>query len=328
MPPLQPTGDPATDLALLRAWLDAGTDQRLLIETSGSTGAPKRVLLTRDAVLASVEASARRVGTGRWVLRLPSSYIAGIQVLVRSLVAGQEPSLDGDMDEGDCLSLVPTQLHRALTDADETKRLAACHVVLLGGGPFDPELRERAEAAGINIVATYGASETAGGCVYDGYPLDGVAMVIGGDGRIQLGGATIFEGYDGDEELTRRHLIDGWFLTNDAGRLADDGRLQLLGRLDDVVVSGGVKIPLPAVSRRLREHPRVEHAECVGIEDAEWGTRVVAVVVGRLSLDQARDWVSEVHPRAWAPRSVTRVDAIPLLDNGKVDRRALEELAR
>lgn len=326
---LRPTGDAAADVAALRTWLDDPDPLRLVIETSGSTGVPKRVVLSRDAVRASVEASARRVGTGRWVLALPSAYVAGVQVICRSLVAGHQPTIGLDrLEDGDRLSLVPTQLHRALGDPELTRRLAGCAVVLLGGGPIDPALRARAEDAGVPVVATYGASETAGGCVYDGYPLDGVGVVVGDDGRIRLGGPTIFDGYEDDQALTERHLVDGWYVTDDAGRLDEDGRLRVLGRLDDVIVTGGVKVPLPAVATTIRTHADVEAAECVGLPDDEWGTRLVAVVVGDAGLDELRDHVALTHPRSWAPRAVVRVEQIPVLANGKVDRAALEELAR
>ena len=187
----------------------------------------------------------------------------------------------------------------------------------------------RAEEEGLRVVATYGSAETAGGCVYDGYPLDGVDVAVDPDGRIRISGQTLFEGYDGDRELTERVLVDGWFLTSDAGRLDDDGRLHVLGRIDDVVVTGGVNVPLPAVAARLRAHPGVTAAEVVGVPDPEWGQRVVAFVVatGPMSLAEARDWVAEVHPRSWAPRDVVSVDALPMLDNGKVDRMALRERA-
>ena len=120
-------------------------------------------------------------------------------------------------------------------------------------------------------MATYGSAETAGGCVYDGLPLDGVAVAIGADGRIRIGGPTLFEGYDGDPALTAEVLVDGWFLTADAGRFDEDGRLQVLGRLDDMVVSGGVKVPTGIVAARLREHPGVTAAEVGGVPDDEWG---------------------------------------------------------
>jgi len=325
------TGEPADVVATVRGWLDAEAPPPLVVETSGSTGRPKRVLLSREAVLASVAVTARRLGSeGRWALRLPASYVAGLQVITRSLVAGHDPVLDG-WGEATHTSLVPTQLHRMLDDPAETARLAAMEVVLLGGGPVDPRLRRRAEDAGVRVVATYGMAETCGGCVYDGLALDGVAVALGADGRIRLGGPVLFSGYDGDPAATAEVLVDGWFLTSDAGRLDEDGRLQVLGRLDDVVVSGGVNVPTPAVAARLREHPGVADAAVVGVPDDEWGTRVVAFVVPTgstdLDLNDARDWVAECHPRSWAPRELVVVDDLPLLPNGKLDRLALRERA-
>lgn len=331
-------------VASLRAWLGAPDEPApWVVETSGSTGRPKRVVLPRAAVLASVAASARRLGaSGAWVLALPASYVAGVQVVARSLVAGHEPVL---VEEHGSLaaavaalpagvdgfvSLVPTQLHRALDDPEDTAALASLHTVLLGGGPIDASLRERAVAAGVHVVATYGSAETAGGCVYDGVPLDGVGLALGPDGRIRLGGPTLFAGYDGDPALTAEVLVDGWFHTSDAGRLDDDGRLQVLGRLDDVVVTGGVNVPAPAVAARLREHPGVAAAEVLGVPDDEWGGRLVAFVVGAtgpVALDELRAWVADAHPRSWAPRQVVDLEALPLLANGKPDRVALRAMA-
>ncbi|MGH3361056.1 MAG: AMP-binding protein [Nocardioides sp.] len=326
-----PRGTPAKDVVdRLRAWLAVAEEpEPLVVETSGSTGVPKRVVLSRRAVLASVAATERRLGgSGRWVLALPPTYIAGVQVICRALVAGHEPVLaDGAVPSGGFISLVPTQLHRMLEDRGQVAALRDFRTVLLGGGPIDPALRERAAAAGLAVVATYGSAETAGGCVYDGYPLDGVAIALGTDGRIRIGGPTLFDGYEGDPGLTAESLVDGWYLTSDAGRLDEDGRLHVLGRLDDVVVSGGVNVPLPAVAARLRAHPDVAAAEVVGVPDEEWGQRVVAFVVGELARDAARDWVAEAHPRSWAPREVVVVEALPMLANGKVDRMALRERA-
>ncbi|WP_307816510.1 AMP-binding protein [Nocardioides limicola] len=330
------------DVAALSDWLAAEDDRPLLVETSGSTGAPKRVLLSRDAVKASAQASARRLGaTGPWLLALPVSYVAGVQVLVRSLLAGHRPTLLDEhpsvaaavaaMPAGDrFVSLVPTQLGRLLDDPDEAAALATCHTVLLGGGPIDPALRERAAAAGIRVVATYGAAETAGGCVYDGLPLDGVGVALGDDGRIRIAGPILFHGYDGDPGSTAAHLVDGWYLTADAGRFDLDGRLQVLGRLDDMLISGGVKVPAPVVARLLRGHPSITDVEVVGVADGEWGQRVVALVVPAgtpPTLAQIRDFVADEHPRSWAPRELVVLDRLPLLGNGKVDRQALLALA-
>lgn len=335
MEDLTPVGAPAAVVEQLRGWLAGPADVRLVVATSGSTGAPKRVALTRDAVLASVAASARRLGaTGPWVLALPPTYVAGVQVVVRSLVAGHEPVLlerDGwPAGESWFVSLVPTQLGRLLEDDDAAAALRRAHTVLLGGGPIDPSLRQRAVATGVRVVATYGAAETAGGCVYDGLPLDGVAVAVGEGGRIRIGGPTLFEEYVDDPVLTAQTLVDGWYLTSDAGRIDEDGRLVVLGRVDDVVVSGGINVPAVAVAARIREHPAVAAAEVLGVPDEEWGNRVVAFVApaSAVALEDLRDWVAAEHPRAWAPRDLVVVDAIPLLPNGKPDRQALLALAR
>jgi O-succinylbenzoic acid--CoA ligase len=316
----------------LAGWLDSDAPDPWIVETSGSTGRPKRVRLSRAAVRASVDVSARRLGgAGRWLLALPASYVAGVNVITRSLAAGAPPVVLGDRPfreaaRGcDFVSLVPTQLHRLLaTDADV---LAGFHTVLLGGGPIEPALRARAAEAGVNVVATYGSAETCGGCVYDGLPLDGVGLAIGADGRVRISGPTLFSGYEGDPALTREVLVDGWFLTSDAGRLDEDGRLRLLGRMDDMVISGGVNVPAAAVAARLREHPGVESAEVLGVPDEEWGHRLVAFVVGAPTLDELRDWVAERHPRSWAPRQLVTLPALPMLGNGKTDRIALRSLA-
>ena len=324
-------------VAGLSAWLGGTDDEPLVVETSGSTGRPKRVVLSRRAVLASVAATARRLGgEGRWLLALPAAYVAGAQVVCRSVLAGappvlleDHPSLAAAVEAGRpaYLSLVPTQLHRLLDSADDVAALRTLRTVLIGGGPVDPALRARAAAAGVAAVATYGSAETAGGCVYDGVALDGVGLATEADGRLRVTGPVLFDGYEDDPELTARALVDGWFRTEDAARIDEDGRLQVLGRLDDVVVTGGVNVPAPAVARRLREHPAVREAEVLGVPDEEWGNRLVAFVAGELGLDDAREWVARVHPRSWAPRQLVALDALPLLANGKVDRLQLARLA-
>ncbi len=332
---LRPSDEPSVAIRQLSRWLEADTPAPLLIETSGSTGRPKGVVLPRRAVLASVEASARRLGaSGRWLLALPSSYVAGVQVIVRSLVAGHEPVVVDGLDVGRAsathhgdtptfVSLVPTQLHRIMTDPDQAAALARCHTVLVGGAGLDPDLRRRAEEQGVRLVSTYGSSETAGGCVYDGLPLDGVAVTLGAEGRIRIGGPTLFSHYDNDPALTAETVVDGWYVTSDAGRFDEDGRLQVLGRVDDVVISGGVKIPLTAVAERLRRHLLVQQAEVFGVPDPEWGQRLVAVLVGTAHDAELRDWISAEHPRSWAPREFRWVEQLPLLPNGKVDRQAI-----
>ena len=332
-------------VALLEEWLAADDDERLVVETSGSTGAPKRVVLARDAVMAGAAATAERLGgAGPWLLALPPGYVAGAMVVIRSLLAGHRPSVVGaDGSVAAALgsargpvprfcSLVPTQLHRLLGAPGEIEALRSLDTVLLGGGPIDPALRDRAAAAGVHVVATYGSAETAGGCVYDGLPLPAVEVsVIHPSDRIRLRGPMLFEGYDGDPALTAAVLVDGWFHTADRGRITEDGRLEVLGRVDDVILSGGIKVPAPAVAARLRDHPDLVDAEVLGVDDVEWGQRVVAFVVGVEgrqvpSIDALRDWVAAAHPRGWAPKQFVAVDAMPLLATGKPDRMALRGL--
>lgn len=339
MSSLRPVSGRADEvLGLLRDW-QARPDEPgpVVVATSGSTGEPKHVLLSRRALRASATATAARLGGhGQWLLNLPPTHVAGLQVLFRSVLAGTTPVLqDGTLVDAAArmtaerryVSLVPTQLHRLLDDPAAADALRGFSTVLVGGAAVPAVLRGRAAVAGVHVVATYGMSETCGGCVYDGVPLDGVAVAVGAQGRVRLGGPVLFDGYDGRPDLTGEVLRDGWFVTQDVGRLDDDGRLQVLGRVDDVVVSGGVNVPGPAVAERLRSHPAVRDAAVAGADDEEWGRRVVAFVVGELSLEAARDWVAEVHPRSWAPREVRVVERLPLLDNGKVDRMTLQAWA-
>jgi O-succinylbenzoic acid--CoA ligase len=329
------TGTASEVLALLRAWDAADQPEPLIIETSGSTGQPKRVALSRGAMRASALATLARLGgPGQWVLNLPPTYVAGVQVLFRSVVAGTEPVVQTrelsdavlEMAGGRrYVSLVPTQLVRLLDNDYQTGALCRFDAVLIGGGPLSPTVRAEAERAKVRIVQTYGMSETCGGCVYDGRPLDGVEMRIKDD-QVQLRGPILFDGYDGEPERTAAAFDDTWLITNDLGRLRDDGRLQVLGRADDVIISGGVKVPAHAVQQMLEQHPRIHGAVVVGVPDAEWGERVVAVVNANdpPTLDELRDLVT---PREWAPRAMLKVDEIPLLSNGKIDRVALKELA-
>lgn len=335
--PLRLTGDAHTDIRELRHWLVAEDGRRLLIETSGSSGTPKGVLLSRSAVLASAGASARAMGHGQWVLALPSNYVAGVNVIARSLLAGHDPVVaDGlTWTHGPRFaSFVSTQLGRLIADDEGREALRELDCVLVGGGPVDRLAVAQVRSWGVDVHATYGSSETSGGCVYDGYPLPGVEVALTDDGRIKLRGPMLFDGYLGDPELTAETIVDGWYLTSDLGELADDGRLTVIGRVDDMVISGGVKVPGPAVARRLTEHVAVAAAEVVGVSDPEWGQAVVAVVatpglasMPAMRLEEVRDWVAAVHPRTWAPRRLVVVEELPLLANGKVDRQAVRALA-
>jgi o-succinylbenzoate---CoA ligase len=332
------TGTTREVLALLEPWVRFGGDP-IVVRTSGSTGEPKQVVLSHDAVLASARATHERLGgPGRWLLDLPVSGIAGLQVLVRSVLAGTDPvvvaehrdleaAVDALAGPRTYASLVPTQLHR-LDAAERLGTLSGLDALLVGGGATDLALIDRTDAAGVNVVRTYGMTETCGGCVYDGVPLDGVRVRID-DGQVLLAGPMLFDGYVDDPRE------GDWFATADRGEIDDEGRLWILGRMDDVVISGGVNIPLREVERALRQVEGVGDVAVVGVDDAEWGSRVVAAVVPAdavcldgLRLDLLRDAVTGGGlPRMWAPRQLVLVDELPLVPGGKVDRAQLRGLA-
>jgi O-succinylbenzoic acid--CoA ligase len=313
--------------------LEPGAD--LVVVTSGSTGGGRAVLLPADAVRASATAThARLGGPGSWLLALPVSAIAGLQVLCRSVVAGTRPT---QLEAGEPLTaavarmpedrrytaLVPTQLRRFL-DA-EPAALRAFDAVLVGGAATDPGLLARAHEEGVAVVTTYGMSETAGGCVYDGVPLDGVTVRI--SEGIEVTGPTLALGYRRDPEATAAAFADGWFHTRDAGSLAPDGRLTVHGRLDDMVISGGVNVSPAAVEAVLREHDAVADAVVFGRPDPEWGQRVVAAVVAASGavpeLGDLRAFVAARLGAPAAPRELHLVDTVPLLHTGKPDRLAV-----
>lgn len=314
----------------------------LVLRTSGSsTGLGRPVALSAEAILAGADATHLRLGgPGRWVLALPPRHIAGLQVLTRSVRAGIPPVVvDGaSFDPGTLaaalvaapsdaplyLSLVPTQLHRVLaTGGAALTALTRCAAVLLGGAAAPAALLERARGAGVPVVTTYGMTETSGGCVYDGVPLPGMSVDLAADGRIGLGGATVADGYLDDGPQPFR-LVDGvrWFETSDIGELDDVGRLQVLGRADDVLVTGGVNVH-PALVERLLE-PVADQVVIVGVPDPEWGSLLTAVVAGSAGLRELRDAVGG---GPHAPRALVRVDQIPTRGPGKPDRLAAADLA-
>ncbi|MEU4833561.1 AMP-binding protein [Streptosporangium sp. NPDC023615] len=303
----------------------------VVIATSGSTGAPKGVQLSAAALRASAAASLRRLGARpgeRWLCCLPPSHVSGLQVLVRSLLGGTEPivhegfSAEAVLAAGaDHVSLVPTQLRRLLgTFPPGRADLSGFATILLGGAAAPPDLLAAARAAGARVVTTYGMSETCGGCVYDGEPLDGVDLRIGGDGRIRLGGPVLFSGYRLRADLTEAARDGDRFLTSDLGVL-EGGRLRVLGRADDVINTGGEKVVAATVAEAVAGHPAIADAVVVGRPDPEWGERVTAVVVSPdpPSLAELRAFVKERLPAYAAPAELVVLPEIPLLTNGKPD---------
>ncbi|OMC34818.1 O-succinylbenzoic acid--CoA ligase [Mycobacterium sp. GA-1841] len=335
----------------LRAGEEIDDDIAVVISTSGTTGEPKGALLTAAALRASAESTHGRLGgTGRWLLALPAHHIAGLQVLVRSALAGTTPViLPANFEPSDLpsavaalgsgrryASLVAVQLDKALRDPGAAAALADLDAVLIGGGPMPAGVAERAAAAGVNVVRTYGMSETAGGCVYDGVPLDRVKVRLAGAApaaasdtaaRIVLGGATVARGYR--NPISPDPFVEpGWFRTDDLGAIDDSGVLRVLGRVDDAVSTGGLTVLPQLVESVLAGHPAIADCAVFGVPDARLGQRVVAALVltpGATAPDVAalRAHVTQSLDATAAPREVHVVDALPRRGIGKLDRRAL-----
>ncbi len=348
-PALLPVPDGIDRSALAALRVDEGIDDdvALVATTSGTTGTPKGALLTAAALTASAEATHDRLGgPGRWLLALPSYHIAGIQVLVRSLLTGkapveldvsagfdvsQLPSAVNELGPGRrYTSLVATQLAKALDDPAATAALADLDAVLIGGGPAPRPVLDAAASAGVTVVRTYGMSETAGGCVYDGVPLDGVTLRIDG-GRIVLGGPTLAKGYRNPPDPDP-FAEAGWFRTDDIGVVDDSGVLSVLGRVDDAISTGGLTVLPQPVEAALRTHPAVADCAVFGLTDDRLGQRVVAAVVlaggsAAPTLDTLRAHVARTLDQTAAPRELHIVEALPMRGIGKVDRAALIQLA-
>jgi O-succinylbenzoic acid--CoA ligase len=352
-PPVLP---PVTDA-------DLPEDLALVVSTSGSTGIPKRTMLTANNLLASASAAHDVLsGPGSWLLALPAHHIAGLQVIVRAVLGSAgEPSLmdltDGFTVEGfvaaahampdtpdpTYVSLVPTQVARLMGDPAGIETLAAFDAVLCGAAAIPAAVRARAHDLGIHLVTTFGMTETSGGCVYDGMPLPVSEVHIDNDRHVVLGGATVAAGYLGDPGMTADHFTDDsdgvrWFRAEDLGYLDDDGRLHVTGRADEIINTGGVKVaPGPVEDALVRYLPGVRDAVVVGVPDPTWGQIVAAAVtlvpaVGRAGLggpssEAGRADSSGVGSGAHSPQVPTVADARAAL-RGIVPDAALPRLLR
>ncbi|WP_345350007.1 o-succinylbenzoate--CoA ligase [Rhodococcus olei] len=339
-----PAGD-AREIARLTDALKPGEpiDEgvALVVATSGSTGIPKGAMLSAAALRASGDATHDRLGgPGSWLLALPAHHIAGLQVLLRGLLAGTEPvvvDVSAGFDPAALpaavaalrgprryTSLVPTQLIKALDHPDATAALADLDAVLLGGAATPGPVLARARAAGITVVRTYGMSETCGGCVYDGAALDGVRVRLE-ESRVLLGGPVLASGYRGLPDHPA-FAEPGWFRTDDAG-LVEDGVLRILGRLDEAISTGGLTVVPQVVEAALVTHPEVAEVAVFALPDDRLGQRVTAAVVPIAgtapTLDSLREHASRSLDPTAAPRELHLLDALPLRGPGKIDRRAL-----
>ena len=383
----------------------------LVVGTSGSTGAPKQTALSVRALRASARATERffadypSAGSAKpqratsevpaqWLLALPAHYVAGAQVLARSVLAGTTPVIAASITDGvsftpevflnaaerlSCarrfVSLVPTQVHKLLEAAEANPALGSeiydalgqFTGILLGGAPASTSLLTAARELGLNVVTTYGSAETAGGCVYSGVALPGVRLcvipedagladspvVAGAEaaGRIWLGGEHLASGYLGDSARTASHFFvdaDGyrWYRTDDYGSLTssapnapeDEGApmLNVVGRSDDVIITGGVKVSARAVAAVLESHPAVREAAVMGIPDARWGSAVAAAITLRgasgvqsapdtseATCDMLREFCTDKLGAAGAPKFLRIFADFPTASTGKPDRQAI-----
>lgn len=348
--------------------LAGDSTEAVLVQTSGSTGTSRTVVISGAALIASGQATARFLGThGQWLLALPTNHIAGIQVLARSVLAGY-PTIAADLSNGftpqaflsavdqfqntvRLTSLVPTQLHRLLNAKDEHRArcieaLQTFEAILLGGAPATPYLLEQCAELHINIVTTYGMSETAGGCIYNGTPLD-IARVridehsaLDSPGRILLAGPMLASGYldQGEVVVPEGSFFEDssgimWHRTNDLGSLSASGVLSVLGRGDDIIISGGENVSPTQIEAVLTGKFGITQVCVVGIPDPVWGQRVVAVVAGDCAVSEIgplniiRRHVADILGRSSSPTQIFIVPSLPLLDSGKVDRLAVTRLA-
>lgn len=321
----------------------------LVVGTSGSTGTPKGAQLTVDNLVSSATATHQWLGgEGQWLLAMPAYHIAGLQVLIRSLLAGTNPvcvdvtdgfDVAAFADGAEALtgagagdraytSLAPMQLAKALEEPFGAAALRLFDAVLVGGAALNPQVAARAEELGINVVTTYGSSETAGGCVYDGQPIEGAQVAIE-NGRVWLGGPMIAHGYrnaPGHEAFDK----PGWFATSDAGEIRD-GRLVITGRLDTIIDSGGLKLHPEVLERELLAIDGVTGACVVGVPHPRLGHAIVAAYEGTAELGDVMDGLGDAEDAGrinhWMiPKDLRRVEALPLIGPGKVDRKKVAAL--
>jgi O-succinylbenzoic acid--CoA ligase len=334
----------------------------LVIRTSGSSGVQKAVALSAPALTSSADATHERLGgPGQWLVALPTQLISGAQMLVRSVVAGTVPvyataarasfepaeffaAAATMTHERRYVSLVPVQLTRLMDCVEhrsaerELATLRRFDAILVGGQAVTVALRSRAHRLGLSLHRSYGMTETAGGCVYDGVPIGDTRVRIR-RGEVQLAGPTLALGYVGDGPLTRSHFCyeDGirWYATGDAGELLG-GMLTVTGRLDRVIVSGGVNVSLDEIERVAGEMPGWSGVVAAAIADPEWGERPVLVraidvahpAIDGITFAAVRERIREALGAPAAPDRVLELDEIPSLPGGKPNHLAISARLR
>lgn len=305
----------------------------VIVTTTGSTGVAKEVALTAQAVIASAQASHKFLGAKsgqRWSLLLPLTHIAGVNVLVRCLELQSQPidlrNFKGRYPIADYTAIVPTQLYRALHgDERLLHHLQSAKAVLVGGAHLPQHLRDQAEHHKITIVTTYGMSETSGGCVYDGVPLDGVEVEIDKRSLVRISGKTLASTYLNAESEWHDTFDGTWFTTQDIGEYVDEV-LQILGRADEIIISGGENVSLRAIDELLSLHfPQIQ-AVAFAVSDIEWGHALNLAIVGEIEHSTLITFLENTLGVAAKPKKIHTVTSIPHIGIGKIDRKALVEL--
>lgn len=350
--------DPAVLQARLDGIADApfqpleGDQVQLIMATSGTTGEPKGVLLSAANLAASVAASEQRLGLNGadcWLACLPLFHIGGLSILLRCLAAGARVQLEPGFDAARIwqqiaqggvthISLVPAMLDRLLRQSAGQTPPATLRVVLIGGGPLSTALARRAHDAGWPLCVSYGMSETASQFATDcssrsglvagrvGLPLAGYQVTIGEAGRIRVRGPAVMCGYANAAGVGGQGLTQGWFETGDLGRLDSQGRLTVVGRADDLLISGGKNIHPSEVEERLLQCPGVDEVGVAGRTDPVWGVILVALFKGEVTEEALSQWVRQQLPGHLRPREFIRIDKLPRNGMGKLYRPALQAL--
>jgi O-succinylbenzoic acid--CoA ligase len=294
----------------------------VVIGTSGTTGTPKEIFLSSHALVSSARASNAFVGAkagDTWSLLLPLTHVAAVNVFVRAFELGTIPvdlrNHSGEYPRVNFTAIVPTQLFRALNGDDHLlKHLQGAQKVLVGGAALSNAIRNQATAAGINVVTTYGMSETSGGCVYNGEILEGT--------EVEVRGGCIF--IRGNILALNLNLSDGWFETKDLGEFVDE-RLVVIGRSDDVIISGGENLSLNRVESILNENFSDIQCAAFSVDDPQWGQTLHIAAVGEADTDRISSVLEEKIGAFAKPKGIHFVNSLPLLGIGKVDRKRLAQ---
>jgi o-succinylbenzoate---CoA ligase len=300
----------------------ANPQAAVVIGTSGTTGLPKEISLSARALLASARASNKFLGAkpgDTWSLLLPVTHVAAVNVFIRAIELGTIPvdlrNHVGKFPRVDFTAIVPTQLFKALNgDAQLLNHLQSAKKVLVGGAALSASMRNQATAAGIHVVTTYGMSETSGGCVYNGEILEGVS--------VEVRGGTIF--VQGEVLANNLDLNNGWFKTSDLGEFIDD-KLVVIGRADDVIITGGENLSLNNVESIVNEHFPAIQAAAFAIEDSQWGQALHLAVVGEVDKASVSSILESKIGAFAKPKGIHFMNSLPLLGIGKVDRKKLAQ---